>query len=228
MRKRKPTYEVFIAHSQRDIAIAREVRDFMHSHELSVFLDIDEIVPGDVSERTIREALAECHAVIFIIPEDDVPAWLAFELGAAKAWNKPIYAVAAKPGQSQLPLDIQGIKVYPKSRIEEIAKQIARRRDLLTREERLALVKAYLSTGVPTDRLLLNPHLRAQLVQSFKKLAGREMEAEHLLSWLIRLRKRGKLPSLSKQKRGKFSLYSKRKGGKLSSLSKPAKKNRTA
>ena len=46
-------------------------------------------------ENLIWEAMSESQALVAIIPETDPSASIAFELGAAKAWNKPIYAVAS-------------------------------------------------------------------------------------------------------------------------------------
>ena len=88
---------------------------------MRVFTDA-EVVPGESVENAIWEAMSESQALVAIIPETDPSAWIAFELGAAIAWNKPIYAVASNPATARLPVGLQGIMIYPPSRIEEIAR----------------------------------------------------------------------------------------------------------
>src|SRR5580704_7264515 len=99
MPKAKTTIDVFISHSHRDAAISAELARVLRSYDLRVFTDA-EVVGGQSIEDAIWEAMSESQALVALIPEGDPSAWIAFELGAAKAWNKPIFAIASNPAAS--------------------------------------------------------------------------------------------------------------------------------
>lgn len=102
MPKGKSTFDVFISHSHRDAAVSEDIARVLRSYGLRVFTD-PEVGAGQTIEDAIWEAMSESQALVAIIPETDPSAWIAFELGAAKAWNKPIYAVASSPATARLP-----------------------------------------------------------------------------------------------------------------------------
>ena len=108
MAKGKPTFDVFISHSHRDAAVSADIARVLRSYDLSVFTDTD-VDTGQSFEDMIWEAMSESQALVAIIPETDPSASIAFELGAAKAWNKPIYAVASNPATVRLPVGLQGM-----------------------------------------------------------------------------------------------------------------------
>ena len=100
MPKKELSFDVFISHSHRDAAVSAEIARVLRSYDLRVFMDADVGVAQAV-EDVIWEAMSESQALVAVIPETDPSAWSAFELGAAKAWNKPIYAVATNPATAQ-------------------------------------------------------------------------------------------------------------------------------
>jgi hypothetical protein len=159
---------------------------------LRVFTDA-EVVAGQSIEDAIWEAMSESQALVAVIPEGDPSARIAFELGAAKAWNKPIYGVASNPAASRLPAGLQGMIVYPPSRIEEIAQEIKKMSGLLSDAEQKVLVEEYHRIGVPVDQLLLQPNELSRLTKQFRKRAKRNVASEELVRTLLRLRKRGEL-----------------------------------
>jgi hypothetical protein len=157
-----------------------------------VFTDA-EVVAGQSIEDVIWEAMSESQALVAVIPEGDPSDWIAFELGAAKAWNKPIYAVASNPAASRLPVGLQGTVIYPPSRIEEIAQEIKKMSGLLSDADQRVLIEEYFRIGIPVDRLLLEPRQLSSLTKQFKKRAKRNVGSEELVRTLLRLRKRRKL-----------------------------------
>jgi hypothetical protein len=202
MAREKPSFDVFISHSHRDATISADLARVLRSYDLRVFTDA-EVVAGESIENAIWEAISESQALVAVIPETDPSAWIAFELGAAKAWNKPIYAVAFKPAAARLPFGLQGIRIYPLSRIEEIAQEIKRSSASLSEPDQALLVEEYHRIGVPVDQLLLQPKQLARLTKQFKKRAKRTVAAEELVRTLLRLRKRGKLRPSNASKRPK-------------------------
>lgn len=201
MRKRKPTYDVFIAHNHRDIAVAQSIAEVLRSYELTPFLHYAALSTGEETESTIWEAMAESRAVIAVLP-DSAPtgAWLAFELGAAKAWNKPIYAVASHAAIPAIAGSLIGLTLYPLSRMDEIAIAIRDNIRPLSDDDKESLVESYRVVSTPVDELALKPRELARLVTEFNKRSGRDATGEQVLAALFRMRKvRGGLPSVSKR-----------------------------
>jgi hypothetical protein len=202
MAKGKSTFDVFlISYSHRDAAVSADIARVLRSYDLSVFTVTEVINTGQSFEDMIWEAMSESQALVAIIPETDPSASIAFELGAAKAWNKPIYAVASNPATVRLPVGLQGMMIYPPSRIEEIAQEIKKASGLLSEADQAVLIEEYHRIGVPVDQLLLQPKQVSTLTKQFKKRTKRNVAAEELLRTLLRLRKRGELRPSNTSKR---------------------------
>ncbi len=200
MNKNKIIYDVFISHNHRNLTFVNEVSRFLRALDLLVFTDT-EIDIGDQSESVIWEAMAESQALVAIISDNDFGANMAFELGAARAWNKPVYAVASDPTSYRLPPALHGVPVFTANRLEEMASRIKNSSSLLTKPETDILVEEYFHGDTTVDQLILQPNRLANFTKQFKKRAGRDIASEELLRSLLRLRKRGLLrPSESKKR----------------------------
>ena len=57
------------------------------------------------------------------------------------------------------------------------------------------LVREGLEVGAPVDQLALQPLHLAELVKLFNKQSERQLSGEQLMTWLLRSRKQGLLPS---------------------------------
>ena len=202
MAKGKPIYDVFISHTHRDTEFSAEIARVLRSYDLKVFTDIQS-VSGERIEDALWEAMAESQALVAVIPEGESSAWIAFELGAAKAWNKPIYAIASNPASARLPTGLQGLTVYSSSRIDEIAQEIKRSWGSLSESERAVLIDEFRRIGVPVDQLALQPWQLSRLTKQFKKRTKRQVASEELMRTLLRLRKTGALRTGDRQKRPK-------------------------
>jgi hypothetical protein len=193
MPKEKTTFDVFISHSHRDKKVAADLARVLQSYDLRVFTDTQAVVGGQKIEDAIWEAMSESQALVALIPEGTPSAWIAFELGAAKAWNKPTFVIASNPAASQLPVGLQGMTIYPPSRIDEVAQEIKKMSGLLSDDDQRVLVEEYQRIGVPVDELLLQPKQLSRLTSQFKRRAKRHVASEELVRMLLRLRKRGGL-----------------------------------
>lgn len=198
MAKAKPTYDVFISHSRQDKELVADIARVLRSYDLQVFTDAEIPSAGRI-EDAIWDAMAESQALVAVISEDEPSASMAFEMGAARAWNKPVYGIVSNRSATRLPAALHGLLVYPPSRIEEVAQEIKRSSESLPDSEIEMLAAEYHQIGVPVDQLALQPHRLSELAKRFQKRTKRQVPGEHLLRILLRLRKRGTLPPLTRE-----------------------------
>ena len=118
---------------------------------------------------------------------------MAIEIGAARAWNKPIYAIVTEPSSTRLPSAMDGIGLYTAGRLEDVIKAIKTSVEQLTEDDRVFLSRLYSELEISLDQLAFEPKRRGELVKRFKKGRGKSISEERLLSELLRLRKQGKL-----------------------------------
>lgn len=198
MVKNSKLYDVFISFDRRDVAKAREIADIMRSFDLSPFPDdFDAMVESP--EDLLWDAMSLSRALVVVVPNLENPtSKIAFEVGASKAWNKPIYLVASS-APDVVPVFLRDAPLFPFSRANEVAASIIASAKPLTDFEVDTLGNVYSTVGVAADQLLLEPSRLEQVVKNFNKKSGREMAGEELMSHLLRLRKQGKLPQLSKR-----------------------------
>lgn len=199
MKSGKQLYDVFVAHSLTDRQLAAEVADVLRSYELSVFVDSTDLPPGTNIEETVWEAIAESRAVVVTISASPPGASMLVELGAAKAWNKPIYGVTSQAALPHLPAVFHEMKVYPSSRMDEIARSIVQSGEPLSVHDSKLLNDLYVQVGVPVDQLALQPLHLTELVKLFNKQGERQLSGEQVMTLLLRSRKQGLLPSLTKR-----------------------------
>ena len=186
------TYDVFISHSATDSALAVEVANACRESGLESVTNA-ELLPRENLGDAIWEALAESRALLTIVsPSGPTPA-MAIEIGAARAWNKPIYAIVTDPASNRLIPALTGILLYTYGRIQDVIKAIRASVEEFSEDDRVILGELYSRMGTSVDQLILDPKQRDTLVKKFAKKSGRIVEGERLLSELLRLRKQGEL-----------------------------------
>lgn len=196
-----PTFDVFVSHSSRDREFAADVADRLKSEGLQPFYDASIPLKQEVSEA-IWDALAECHAFIVIVSPDSTPDAMGMvELGAATAWNKPIFVLLNGPASSRIPEALGSYQVYPRNRLDEVLTQIRRNFEPITDDERDVLVESYRELNVPADRLSQFPLELQKLAKAFNDKSQKQLSGTRLLSELLRMRKQAKLPNLSSKRR---------------------------
>ena len=148
------TYDVFVSHAAADSLVAREIAQRLESAGLAAFVG-GAVSPGTDLSEAIWEALAESRALIAIIsPETPTYAMGMVEIGAAAAWNKPVFLLINGPSSGNLPAALAAYPVYPSTRFEEVIRSIRAGFEPLADDERGILAEAYRDVGLPTDQLV--------------------------------------------------------------------------
>ncbi len=187
------SYDVFLSYSIRDAAIASEVASACRESGLTVWMDTMESHPGVSYGDALWEALAESRALLMILSPAGPTSSMAIEIGAARAWNKPIYAIVTDPSSTRLSTVLPGIELFPLGRMEEVIESVKVSIQEWTDDDREFLTKLYAEMGISADHLALDPRHLAEFVKRFRKGRGKAISGERLLSELLRLRKQGKL-----------------------------------
>lgn len=189
-------YDVFISHAASDKQIATEIAESLGSSGLETFHEGSIRPGGDVAD-TIWQALAESRALIAIISPDIPPQAMGMiEIGAAAAWNKPVFLLINGPSSTKVPAALSHYPAYPLSRLEDVIRAIRTGFDPLTDNEREVLAEIYRDLSTPTDQLSQSPMVLRELTTVFNKSTRKQYSGERLLSELIRMRKKGELPRL--------------------------------
>src|SRR4051812_48725087 len=111
---------------------------------------------------------------------------MAIEIGAARAWNKPIFVVITEPSFTRVPAALSGTRAYPPTRIGDVIEAVKLSGQQLTDEDRALLAEVFQAIGVSVDKLALDPkHLR-ELVKRFNMRTHKNVPGERLLSELLR------------------------------------------
>lgn len=190
------TYDVFLSYPMTETGLADQVARSLEQAGLDVFWDRG-IGAGENLQDTIWRALAESAALIAIVPSESALASnIAVEVGAFKAWCKPIYVIQAARGRIQLPAYFAGCPVYPLSRVDDVVASIKRGLASLTEDDCSILANIYSDYNVPLDKLLTDPTAIEKLADTFNTRCGKRVTGERLVQELLRLRKRGRLPRI--------------------------------
>jgi hypothetical protein len=130
--------------------------------------------------------------LIVVLPRSGPTDSMWIEIGAVRAWNKPIFGVSTDP-PIHTPPALSGIPFYVPGRLDELINAIKSLDRDLSEADASVLAEAYEEIGESVDRLILEPKLRQQLVQRFTTRTRKEVTEERLLSELLRMRKQKKL-----------------------------------
>jgi hypothetical protein len=187
------TCDVFIAHAAEDAALAGDIANACRASGLEA-ITAAEILPAENVSDALWDALAESRALLAVLSRSGPTPSMAIELGAARAWNKPIFGVVADPTLTDLPPGLSGIHLYTSGRVEDVIRAIKRSSEELTEEDRSLLAQRYTEMGASVDQLALEPRLLQELVKRFTAGTGKAVPGERLLSELLRMRKQGRLP----------------------------------
>ena len=78
---------------------------------------------------------------------------MAIEIGAARAWNKPIYAIVTDPASNRLIPALTGIPLYTYGRIQDVIKAIKASVEEFSEDDRVILIELYSRMGTSVDQL---------------------------------------------------------------------------
>ena len=120
------TYDVFLSYPMTEAALADQVARALQQAGLDVFCQ-DRFDIGEDYQDVLWRAVAESAALIMIVPsEGPLASSVAFEVGAFKAWRKPIYVIQAAEGNIKLPTYLADCPVYPLSHVNDVVESIKR------------------------------------------------------------------------------------------------------
>jgi len=196
MPKTKKTYDVFLSYPSDLASQAKVIVKKFADAGLTVF-DFSEIKPSYNIIEEMWQALAESWAIVALIKPGIMPPSVAVEIGAASAWQKPIYILTEGEGECHVPLYFSKFEVFKTSETGKVVQLISKSLNPLSDEERLALVKAYSKLRVPTDKLFVEPGS----IERLKNESGVKISGERIMQELLRLRKQGKLPKVRRRER---------------------------
>ena len=153
------TYDVFLSYPITESGAANTVSRALEQAGLDVFDVRNSGVADDPPfQETIWRALAESSAMIAIVPsEGPILSAVAVEVGAFKAWNKPIYVIQATSGKINVPTYLADCPVYSLLQVEDVVESIKRGMTSFSEEERAVLTRVYREVGIAADRLLSDP-----------------------------------------------------------------------
>ena len=190
------TYDVFLSYPITETGLAESVTVALEHAGLDVFRP-DRLEAGASWQDMIWHALAGCAALIVVVPsEGPLASSVAVEVGAVKAWRKPIYVIQAASGNIRMPPYLAGYPVYPLSRLDDVVASIKRGFASLSEDDRVILRAIYIELGTPVDQLLTDPAAIDGLAEEFHARSGKMVAGERLVRELLVLRKRGDLPRL--------------------------------
>ena len=186
-------YDVFISYASADRAAAGKLARAFQNAGISPFYDLI-IEPSDDVSNVVWEALAECSAVIAIISPNSISENLAVEIGAAKAWHKPVFLYLNGPASTPIPPVFGAFEVFSQNRVDDLISAIIHAKHPLSTDDVSTLTEIYAQTGSSVDELATSPSALEKLTRDFKRKRGLLVSGERVLRELIRLRKIGKLP----------------------------------
>ena len=191
-------YDVFLSYSLTEGRAAELVERALREAGLNVF-NHAHMAQGRDWEDVLRFALAECAAVVVVIDPQRSPAHATtLELGAAMAWQKPIYLVLADAATAALPPYLQRLPAYSVSRVDDVVQCVRRDMVGLSEQERSVLLAVYAEIGIPVEQLVGEPEHVDAIERRFNARRRKRVLGERLVQELVRLNKSGELPPLGK------------------------------
>lgn len=191
-RKDEAIYDVYLSSRASEGPLALEVASACAGAGLGVFYSSR---PDSHAGRedSVWEALAECRALVLILPPSGPTSPMLVEIGASQAREKPIYVIAADPSTTRLPDFLAGARLYTVGRIDEVVRAVRLEARQWDDDDRSFLAGLYAEDGGPIDALALDPDRLARLAAAFREGRGRVVSEERLLTELYRLKKQGRL-----------------------------------
>src|SRR5947208_1524390 len=169
MSKRTRASDVFLSYSPRNEMLAAQVKARLADEGLLVVSPRD-LGNGRQLASRFREAIAESQAMVVIVSEPYVlPTNLVIEVGAALAWEKPIFVLASNADPESLPAFLQEGKVFSYQSLDAVIDSILQSKLELSERETQWLKQWYEDRKVPLDQLMARPALLDDLSARFAK-----------------------------------------------------------
>lgn len=195
----RKTNDVFISHSAEDSWLASRIAEACRLNGLDAITD-GELLAGDNPGDLVWDAVAESRAVLVILSRSGLTPSMGIEVGAAQAWNKPMFGIIPDPTYTDIPSGLSGLHLYTPARIPDVIRAIKHSSAELSEDDRASLIGLYGDLGIPVDQLTLDPRDLEALVSRFREATGKSLSGERILTELLRMRKRGQLKTMAKSR----------------------------
>lgn len=150
----EPIYDVFLTHAAQDGGLAALVTREFESAGCGVF-SFQSIEAGDDFRLRVVNALVESQAVVILLTRASVSSQIvAFEIGVAMAWSKPVFVLFDGLLEDEIPDFLREYRLIPLTRLSEVIPQIVEARKPLNDSQRTWLTETYEQMHVSVDRLL--------------------------------------------------------------------------
>jgi hypothetical protein len=193
-------FDVLLIYAASDRNVAHRVQQELNRAGFRVLDPNENGVLDAKFDDQLRKAVEDADAVVAVAsPNVQNSPYFFFEIGAATAWEKPIFVVRSEVSQRELPVSLQRFPSQPLSKIKEVVRALEECRESPTwnDERRAILVQLYAELGVPVDQLAMRYSLLSQLTRKFKQRAKINATPEDVMQQLMSQRKKSRLPRIS-------------------------------
>ncbi len=124
---RNISYDVFISYARKDADWVRALVGALEREALRAWYAEREIRPGEAFADRLEEGLRSSHSVVLVLTPESVHSnWMAFELGAALALQKPLIPIVSREVlEKDLPGPVRLRRYLYQDEPEKVAQQIA-------------------------------------------------------------------------------------------------------
>lgn len=190
----EPIYDVFLTHAVEDSGLAALVTREFEIAGCGVF-PFQSIEAGDDFRLRVVSALVESSAVVILLTKSSASSQIiAFEIGVAMAWSKPVFVLYDGLLEDEIPVFLREYRLIPLTKLGEVIPQVLEVRKPLTDSQRAWLTETYEQMRVSVDRLLLDQAQLQAFTEAYRERDASLAAGKPLMQELVRLRKLGKLP----------------------------------
>ena len=102
---------VYLSYSTQDSRVAAKLREGLESAGLKV-LDQTQLAPGEPWNDALRRMMAQSHAVVGLVGEEEISPWVSGEIKTAVASSKPaLVLLPTGTSRVKLPSNVRTLKV---------------------------------------------------------------------------------------------------------------------
>ena len=196
-----PFSDVFLSYAHQDEGVAATVKRTLSNEGLIVYSAPDVDLGGDIL-RSIRTRLVESRAVIVILsPGLELPPSILIELGAAMAWERPIFVLLDGVAPSEVPAFLRKYRLLPMAKLPDVVELVRRSTEPMSKAEMTGLAELYRDAAVPVDKLLTQPDKLDDLTRKFNERFNTSRSGERLAHEILSIRKKGDLPPVGRRTR---------------------------
>lgn len=190
-------HDIFLSHCAQDRGLAELIRRQLESAGLRVFVDKN-LAPGTNITESLREEVISCSIIVILATSASLRAsMLAYEVGMASAWNKPVFVLYDGVPTLALPVFLSTFPLYPVEKLDEAIERIQQSIQSLDDQQKRELASAYEHFGVPAREMMHHPQFVYEFTDQFNASHGTSLDGARVIQELVRLDRQGQLPQLS-------------------------------